>query len=297
VAVVHALANERPESLLVLNTQARQGDADIAAVRRTLESVLDLREVRIENPESFAEQLRANLGEARHLIVGGGDGTLSSALAVAIEHECTLGLIPLGTANDFARTLGIPDVPEEAAQIVVDGHTRRIDVARVNGHYFVNAASIGLGTDMHRHLGPETKQRFGRLAYPLAVAKTAWSGRPFSVLLEHDGAIDRHRVVQITVASGKYYGGGMVAHEDAEIDDGEFDVLIIPAGSIWSYARSLVSIKTGKAVEQSPILLRRLSQFTLHTRRRRRVSLDGELRTQTPATFEILPKAVEVYAP
>src|SRR5690606_40191112 len=134
-------------------------------------------------------------------------------------------LLPLGTANDFARTLGIPSDLAAAADVIVEGRTRRVDVGVVNGRHFLNAAGIGFSTDLHRELPSWAKRTLGPLAYPLGVVRRWRRHRPFAVEILGDDLRLAKRVIQVTVANGRYYSGGMLAQRHAHIDDALLDLL------------------------------------------------------------------------
>jgi hypothetical protein len=99
------------------------------------------------------------------VIVGGGDGTLNATIEAIIETQLPLGILPLGTANDLARTLAIPNSLPEACQIIASGNLRRIDLGSVNGKYFFNVASLGLSVKITQQLTKEIKRRWGIFAY------------------------------------------------------------------------------------------------------------------------------------
>ena len=123
------------------------------------------------------------------IVLGGGDGTMNAAAPALLETGLPLGILPLGTANDLARTLGIPTELKRAARGVIGGWTRRIDLGEVNGHPFFNVASIGLSVEVTRELTLDLKRRWGRLGYALATGRALWNMRPFRAEIRHDGEV------------------------------------------------------------------------------------------------------------
>jgi diacylglycerol kinase (ATP) len=208
-----------------------------------------------------------------------------------------LGVLPLGTANDLARSLGIPDTPEDAAAIILAGRTRAIDLGTVNGIPFFNVASLGLSVAVTKRLSGIMKRRFGMLAYPLAAGLTIMQSRRFRVTLTADGEDISTTTLQIAVGNGRFYGGGNLVEANAEIDDGVLDVYSLEPRAWWRLlvmARAFRAGEHHKLREVRSLACRTLSVRTKHPHD---VSADGEIITTTPAEFAVLPKAVRVFVP
>lgn len=135
----------------------------------------------------MASLIRSHASEIDCVIVAGGDGSINAALEGLVATGLPLGILPFGTGNDFARTLGIPVEPAAAASLVIQGDTRSVDVGEINGHFFINVASIGLSVELTRYLTGTLKRRWGRLAYPIAAAKALARTRPFTVRITGGG--------------------------------------------------------------------------------------------------------------
>jgi diacylglycerol kinase (ATP) len=207
-------------ALLVINEKSRQGHVSADAAVDTLErgGMRVQREICLGPDELSATILRL-AGTVDLVGLGGGDGTLNSAAPALIKTGLPLGILPLGTANDLARTLGIPTDLREAAQVIVNGHIRRIDLGEVNGKPFFNVASLGLSVRMTRELTHDVKQRWGKLGYAVATWRALSRLRPFSAEIRYDGQVHQVRTLQISVGNGRHYGGGMTVKENAKIDD------------------------------------------------------------------------------
>ena len=283
--------------LIVVNRKARSGEADLTSVLETLAPLGKPRILAIDNPDEFPAKLEASCGDVEGVVVAGGDGTVNSALAALIRTGKPLGIIPLGTANDLARTLGVPTDPAAAAAVILNGRKRRVDVGSVNGRYFLNAAGIGFSARLHEDLTPRIKGLFGPFAYGIGALRMWRHYRPFSVLILGDELSVRRHVMQVTIANGRFYGGGMTAHEAARIDDARLDVVMVLPRPWWRHLYSVVRLKRGVYADDAPVVAERTAKFELITHRAKTVTTDGEPSTVTPASFSVLPLALEVYVP
>ncbi|MDB5641487.1 MAG: hypothetical protein JWN07_804, partial [Hyphomicrobiales bacterium] len=155
--------------LLIINANSRNGRESLPAVMAAFAardySVLLPSTSELNDCPGAIARLK---GEVDMIVVGGGDGSLNCAAPGLLEAGLPFGIVPLGTANDLARTLNLPTTIEDAVGVIAAGHTRRIDVGDVNGHPFFNVASLGISADLAMTLTPETKKRFGPLSYAIA---------------------------------------------------------------------------------------------------------------------------------
>jgi YegS/Rv2252/BmrU family lipid kinase len=287
-----------PRALFVANRKSRRGadDAEAAATAMERGGIRLLREECLD-PAALCATIRRMAPSVDMVVLGGGDGTMNAAAPALIETGLPLGILPLGTANDLARTLGIPLDPEEAARVVLRGQVRRIDLGEVNGHPFFNVASIGLSVAVTRKLTQEVKRRWGRLGYAVATCQALWQMRPFSAQIQYDGTVHKVHTLQIAVGNGRYYGGGMAIAEDAEIDDGRLNLYSLEFESLWKLALVYPAFRSGRHGMWQEVRTARFAEAEIRTRRPREVNTDGELTTRTPAHFRILRQAVSVLAP
>jgi len=290
----------RPEqqALLVVNPRSRRG-ADSA---ETAADLLRRRGIKVvSEPCGDAAALPALISRMApgidRVVVGGGDGTLNAALPGLLSSGMPLGILPLGTANDLARTLGIPLELEAAAQVIAEGRLRPVDVGEVNGHPFFNVASIGLGVDLKRALTRDAKRRWGRLGYLVAALRTLGRLRPFSAEIVQGSTIYKTRTVHIAVGNGLHYGSGMTVAANARIDDGRLNLYSLEITSVWKLLRLLPALRTGKYQKWSEVQALDCEKIVVHTRRPRSVNTDGEITTRTPAHFRVLPAAIGVFVP
>lgn len=283
-------------ALLMVNRKSRSGgDAHPAVVKQLTE--LDFELVEGDPATPPGDLIRSHADRVDLIIIGGGDGSLNCAADALAESNKPLGILPLGTANDLARTLNIPTDLAAACRVIADGHTRRIDLGRVNNKPFFNAASIGLSVAITRRLSKGAKGLLGVLAYAVTAVRALGSGRPFRTEIRCDGETHRARTVQITVGNGRHYGGGLTVAEDAAPDDGRLDVYSLEVGHWFGLLPLLPALWRGnfKGREQVRVLRGRVVEVV--TRRPRSVTADGEVVTRTPAVFTVQPGAVTVFVP
>jgi YegS/Rv2252/BmrU family lipid kinase len=246
----------------------------------------------------LSELIRASRGEVDSVIIGGGDGTLNAAARGLVDTGLPLGIIPLGTANDLARTLDIPSDLAAAAGIIGRRKMRRVDLGDVNGHPFFNVAHIGFGVDLTRALTRDAKRRFGNIGYALAAARALSLLRPFSAELTHGTTTRRSRTVHVAVGNGRHYGGGMTVAEDARIDDGRLHLYSLEVATFWELLRLLPSLRSGQHSRWQEIHTLEGEAVEIRTPRRpRSVCADGEIVTRTPARFSVHHGAVKIFVP
>lgn len=284
--------------LLLQNAKARQGGAALEPVCARLEAGgLAVTVEPFENLPEIARDIARLHASADAVVVCGGDGSVASAAPAMIESGLPLGIIPAGTANDLARTLSIPLDFMAAADLIVAGHTRRIDVGMVNGHAFFNVASIGLSSALAEKLDPAIKRRFGRLGYALAALRILSGARRFRARIVEKGHGSRVSTYQIAVGNGRLYGGGNVVAADAAIDDGRLDLYSLEMPSLWKAALMAQAFRAGTHGAWKEVRTAQCVEFDITTRRPMPVNTDGEIVTATPANFRVLPAAVTVFAP
>ncbi len=287
-----------PRALLIVNAKSRSGAAQleqaVAALQaHGVEAVHRECGAREELSPLILEEGR----DADLVAVGGGDGTINAAALGVVELGVPLGILPMGTANDLARTLGIPPDLNAAARIIGEGRTRRIDLGLVNGEPFFNVASIGLSAELAQKLTREIKRRWGRLGYGLVALRVLMQARPFSAVITSAEGTVRARTLQIAVGNGRYYGGGNAVEKTAAIDDQHLDLYSLELKQAWKLALMARSFRYGEHGAWEEVRAIRAKEFEIRTRRPRPINCDGEIVTYTPARFTIRPSAVTVFAP
>ena len=236
----------------------------------------------------------ADNGEAVGAV--GGDGLLRP-LAGALRHrDVPLAVFPCGRGNDFARALGIPRDPVEAARVAVEGVERMVDVAEVDGTAFVGIASLGLDSDANR-IANEAKRVRGHAVYLYAALRALAGWRPATFMVEVDGARRELTGYCVAVGNSKAYGGGMYLLPHAELDDGLLEVLMIERHPKLKFLRDLPKVFRGPHVDSPLVHLYQGRDVRVDADRPFEIYADGDPVGATPATISIDPRCLRVVVP
>jgi diacylglycerol kinase (ATP) len=230
--------------------------------------------------------------------VAGGDGTIGAVAELAGRLDVPLGVVPTGTANDFARAYGLPDDPREAAALAATaGRTRPLELGRLSdGRPFVNVASAGLASVAARNAQP-LKRRLGPLAYGVGAVRAAATEAPLEATVSVDGAkVFEGRSWQVIVAvSGAFGGGSGVA--EADPDDGVLDVVVLPAGSRLGLARRAYGLRTRTIAGQSDVEHHRGRTVEVDLPHTGELNVDGEIREGGLDRVTVTPRAFRLVVP
>lgn len=285
-------------ALLLVNHHSRRGQETLSQVINQLQALgFDLVEESTEKPQQIAEIIWSYRDRVDLVIVGGGDGTLNAALEGLVNTQLPLGILPLGTANDLARTLRIPQSIPKACEVIAQGHLQWIDLGRVNDKHFFNVASLGLSVEITRRLNKTAKRFWGVLAYAVAAIKVIWRANPFYAEIRTGETSIQVRTIQIAVGNGRYYGGGMAVAEDAAINDERLDLYSLEYHHWWQILMVLPAMRRGTQAEWPGVRTLQGTEIEIYTRKPHPINADGEIVTYTPAKFSLVPKAVAVFVP
>jgi diacylglycerol kinase (ATP) len=237
------------------------------------------------------------------VVAAGGDGTLNEVVNGLREDASAVvvGLIPLGTGNDFARTLGLPTDMDEAIALLLAGQTRAIDLVRVTSdavRYFVNVSAGGFSGLVDEKLTPEMKKTWGPLAYLRSAAAALPELRAYRTTLSFEKKKSLTlSLYNVVIANGRYVGGGTQIAPEASIDDGLLDIILIQERSTAELALLAAQVALGNHLSSDAIVFRRAAKVTVNSRPGMWFNVDGELVGNEPATFEVLPRALQFIAP
>jgi YegS/Rv2252/BmrU family lipid kinase len=286
------------QAILVVNAGSRRG-ADLFAEARdklTAAGIELLAAKKCKTAKSMETEVKQALKKAPMVIVGGGDGSLSSFVDYFIGTDVVFALLPLGTANSFARTMGVPLDLDGAVDVIAKGEAREIDVGCINGDYFLNAAAMGLAPKVAESVPHGLKRTLGRLGYLIWAGWSAANFRAFRVKLEDGKRTVRMWATEVRIANGRFHGG-IELIENADLKSGEIVVQVVTGRSVaklgWSYFASAAKLKARHQTVREFVA----SEFTLSTKPRMKVSIDGEVGAETPLKISALPNGVTIAAP
>jgi YegS/Rv2252/BmrU family lipid kinase len=226
----------------------------------------------------------------------GGDGFLRPLAGVLAGGPSALAILPGGRGNDFARVLGIPSEPEEAARIAVEGSERMLDIADVNGTPYIGIASLGFDSLANR-IANEARFVRGNLVYLYAALRAVAAWKPARFTVDVDG--QRHELTgwSIGVCNSKAYGGGMFVAPHAELDDGKLEVVAKVETSKLRFLRDLPYVFNGRILELPSIRKYQGEEISIDADRPFDVYADGDPLARTPATMGVRRQALRVIVP
>ena len=288
---------------VVINAGSRRGAAQELAVDTMRKAGVPISAVHpVLSGSELAGTLDQVLADGHDLmVVGGGDGTVSYAAGRVAGTNVVLGVLPLGTANDFARTLEIPSNLAEACATIAEGKVVDIDLGRANGEPFLNVASAGLSVSVTEALSPRLKRYIGPLAYSIATVLAYARHKPFRARLvfpegDHQ-PLELGDLLQVAVGNGRHYGGGNTVSPTAGIDDHLLDIYAILAGPLREHVSIARLLKDGSFIKHDRVYHLTTRQVRVITEPPLPVNLDGEIATATPTDFTVQRNAVHVVVP
>ncbi|MFD1036029.1 diacylglycerol/lipid kinase family protein [Sphingomonas hankookensis] len=283
---------------MIVNARSRSGQAQFAEACRALKgAAFEVDAHAVEDPEELVPTLERALAAKPDLVIlGGGDGTISSLVDHLLGHDVILGVLPFGTANSFCRTLGIPLDIAEAVEVLKTGRPRRIDLGMIDGDYFANCAAIGLSPQIAKTVPHGVKKLFGRVGY-LAWASLQFAKfHPFELIVGQGTTAKRMMATEVRISNGRFHGGTELV-EEARLDSGEIIVQVVCGKGKRSLVRNW-------AAGFFRLDSRRVDTVTFHGQSLRietnpplPISIDGEVLAKTPVMAKIAAGIIEVMAP
>lgn len=294
---------------IVLNPAAGRGRAGrlLPALKRLIREVADRAsptqradwEILQTSSGGQATEIAAQCAQSGFDVVAaaGGDGTLSEVLNGIVGASSVLALLPMGTGNDFARTVGLDGSLRSAVETLFSGVRKPIDIGLVHGRYFLNVAGCGFDAAVAETANRGPRWLSGAPAYIAAVVRTLPRFRAADACLTIDGRRCSGRIMLCSVANARTYGGGMRIAPDARIDDGLFDLCILAEASIHEFLLAFPRVFSGRHATHPRITMARAARINIETQPPVPLLIDGDVRGTTPAEFTIIPAGIDFLFP
>lgn len=289
--------------LLIVNPNAGSGRAArlVPWIRERLNGVGGELVVS-DTPEHAADMARSAAADGRKRIVTvGGDGSVQAVVdgLVGGGRSPSLGIVPQGSGNDLARSLGLPLRADAAWSVALGPHTRRIDLGRASGggrtRHFVSAAGLGFDAQVAAAMTERAAWQRGPIGYLLTTLSELrrFSNRRVRLTLD-DGPGEELTVLLIAIANGPYYGGGMKIAPEAGTNDGWLDLCVVGDISRLTAIQQLLNLYRGTHVNHPAVTMRRARRIRVEGDANALVHLDGEPFGSLPLEIEMVPAALEV---
>ncbi len=287
------------EAVLVVNAASRSGRDNFEQAKALLEQagIRLIAAHAVKDPRKLNPTVdQAVLDGAPMVIVGGGDGSLSCTVDFVVDRECVFALLPLGTANSFARTLGIPLDLEGAVRTIATGKRRRIDLGIIDGDYFANCAAMGLSPMIGEGVPHKLKRYLGRFGYFLWAIWCLIRFHAFKLSIDDGNEKRTLWTTEVRIFNGRFHGGVELA-DVAEVDSGEIVIQAVIGRStlklIWDWFAKYWKLPYRQATSEEF----RGERLLIDSKPRLPISIDGEVLAKTPAVVEVAERAIEVVVP
>ncbi len=233
------------------------------------------------------------------VVAAGGDGTLYEVIngLAPLQIRPTLGIIPAGTTNDFARALGIPRDIDKACEILIRGHKKEIDIGKVNDQYFINIAGGGTLTELTYEVPSKLKTVLGQLAYYMKGIEKLVQLKPARMKIEsREKSID-DEIMMFLVANSHSIGGFERLTPKADLQDGYFDVLVVKKTSTPEFIKLATHAVRGEHLDDERVIYFQTAELQVTSDNLVQLNLDGELGGQLPGHFKVMHKHLSILTP
>ena len=293
------IIRQKRQAVLIVNTHSRKGE-------KLFQRTLDLLQSRginvvasypVGKPRHLREIIQQVIEEGHTLIiVGGGDGTFNTVIDLFVHRDLVLGILPLGTANNFARSMGIPMNLEGAVDAIVKGKVVDVDIGMINDQYFINVASIGFSRDIITATPRRLKRYLGIVSYLLYETKYLISQDLFRCTLTLGTKTEVINTRQLIMANGSFYGTRKFS-PDAHIDNRTLIIFMMDSLSRWQGLKFWVGLFLGRHLTFPESRLYKTESAIIETEPLKYVIIGGEKTIRTPIRVAIDPAAVKIMAP
>lgn len=233
------------------------------------------------------------------VVAAGGDGTINEVINGIAEHAYRpkLGIIPVGTTNDFARALHIPRNIVRAVEVILKDHSMALDIGKVNDHYFINIAGGGKLTELTYEVPSKLKTMLGQLAYYMKGMEMLPSLKPTNVRIEYDGEVFEDDIMLFLISNTNSVGGFEKLAPTATLDDGYFDVIILKKTNLAEFIRIATLALRGAHLDHKNVIYTKARHIKVETSEKMQLNIDGEFGGLLPGEFTNLKQHVEMFVP
>jgi YegS/Rv2252/BmrU family lipid kinase len=242
--------------------------------------------------------LQAKERGCKRVIVCGGDGTINEAINALVDSDVKLGILPLGTGNDFARTLGIKEDLDFACNVLRDEKVRKVDLVKVNGDkYFGSVGGIGFDAEVASWANRYKRFAPGATIYLLAILAKLFTFKFKRVAITYDTGNHTGEILMAAFGNTEWYGGGINIVPTALMDDGVLDICVVDKINKFKLLLLLPSALKGNHTRFPEVKIYRTKRITINSDTPLTLLGDGEMICETPVFLEIVPRALNVIAP
>lgn len=287
------------KAALIVNTYSRKGE-------KLFFEALDLFhkygiDIVASYPVRKPERLKQVVSEVisdgyRLIIIGGGDGTFNSVIDLFVHQDVVLGILPFGTANNFARSMGIPMSLEKAIEVIACGKVVDVDIGVINGQYFLNIATVGFSHAIISATPRRLKRYLGMISYLLYETRYLISQELFSCSITIAGQTKTIHTRQLIIANGSFYGARKIT-PDAHIDNKTLLIFAMETDSEWQGLKFWIGFILGRHLKFPESRLFKVQSACIVTDPFKYVIMGGEKVTRTPVQLSIDEEAIKVLAP
>jgi len=286
----------REKIVIIHNPLARGGKAAKLEppTKNTRADILLLETTSPEEATALAREAAEH--GAEKIVAAGGDGTLNAVVNGMASHtNVTLGLLPVGTMNVFAREIGLPMEVRRCWDVILANNTRKVDLGVANGRFFLSNAGVGLDAQVVAETDKEFRKQIGPLSYVIKGLEIASRPAP-EILVQAEG----HEKIQATfvmIGNGRFYGGPFEVFTGGTMNDGLLDVVLFKRMSQWDALRYLHGLLCGKSQDLRDLVRLRAAKLSVDSVAAVPYEVDGELAGNTPVKFEVKQSALTVLIP
>ena len=280
------------QAVVVVNAHSRKGEEAFEQVCDKLaeRGVELIAQHAVDDPDEMRPIVRQAIADkVPMVIVGGGDGSLSTTVDEFLGSETVFAILPLGTANSFARTLGVPLDLDGAIDVIASGRRKRIDLGAIDGDYFANAAAMGLSPLIAETVPHNLKRYLGMFGYLIWAIRVAFKFRPFRLHVDDGRKLHKVWATEARIANGSHHGGVELV-ENAELTSGEIIVQAVTGRSLFGLAWSWFATLFKLRAREQTVTEFHGRELRIMARPAQKISVDGELSARTPVMVDGRPR-------